>query len=79
MGEAMEGRTWHPSGCVSPCKSPPPLVNAFVEETGVELIELDIAACLGQPPEEVLHQKDEGPFTDTEGRTWHPSGVCFTL
>ena len=61
--QTWKGEHGTPVGCVSPCKSPP-LVNAFVEETGVELIELDITACLGQLPEEVLHQKDEGPFTD---------------
>ena len=30
----------------------------------MELIELDIASCWGQQPEEVLQQKDDGPFVD---------------
>ena len=62
-GEATEGRTWHPSG-VGFTLQIYPLVDAFVEETGVELIELDIASCWGQQPEEVLQQKDDGPFAD---------------
>ena len=63
MGEAVEGRTWCPSGLhFTPQISL--LVNAFVEETGTELIELDIASCWGQPLEEVLQQKDDGPFAD---------------
>ena len=63
VGEAMEGRMWCPSG-VHFTLQISPLVDAFIEETGAELIELDITACWGQPPEEVPHQKDEGPFVD---------------
>ena len=63
MGEAREWRTWCPSGVhFTPQISP--LVNAFIEETGVELIELNIASCWGQPLEEVLRQKDQGPWAD---------------
>ena len=59
VGEATEGRMWHPSGVhFTPQISP--LVNAFIEETGAELIVLNITACWGQMPEEVLHQKDKG-------------------
>ena len=53
MGEAMEGRTWHPSGVHFTLKISP-LVDTFIEETGVELIELDMASCWGQLLEEVL-------------------------
>ena len=43
VGEAAEGRTWHPMGmCFTPQVSL--LVDAFIEETGVELTELGIAA-----------------------------------
>ena len=46
VGEAAEGRTWHPSGVhFTPQFSP--LVDTFVEETGAELIELNIASCWG--------------------------------
>ena len=38
------------------------LVDVFIQETGVELVEVYIAACWGQPLE-VLHQKD-GMFTE---------------
>ena len=63
MGEAAEGKTWHPSGvCCTPQISL--LVDAFVEETGAELIELNTASCWGQLLKEVLRQKDEGPWAD---------------
>ena len=53
VGEAMEGRTWCPCGvCFTPQISP--LVNAFIDKIGAELIELHIASCWGQLPEEVL-------------------------
>ena len=54
MHEAAEGRTWHPSGMHFTWQISL-LVDAFVEETGAELIELNIASCWGQLPEEVLH------------------------
>ena len=63
VGEAVEGRTWCPSG-VHFTLQISLLVDTFIEETGAELIELDITSCWGQLPEEVLHQKDEGPFAD---------------
>ena len=63
VGEAADGRTWCPSGVCFTLQFPP-LVVTFVKETGVELIELNIASCWGQPPEEVLRQKDNGPFAD---------------
>ena len=63
VGEAMEGRMWCPSGVhFTPQISL--LVDAFIEKTGAELIELDIASCWGQLPEEVLHQKDKGLLVD---------------
>ena len=63
MGEAAEGRMWHPSGmCFSLQISP--LVGAFIEEMGAEVIELNITACWGQPPGEVPLQKQDGPFAD---------------
>ena len=63
VGETTEGRTWHPSGmCFTPQISL--FVESFIEETGVELIELDIASCWDQQLEEVLQQKDDGPFVD---------------
>ena len=53
MGEAADGRMWCPSGVhFTPHISP--LVDAFIKETGAELIEADIASCWGQPLEEVL-------------------------
>ena len=63
MGEATEGRTWCPTGMCFTLQISL-LINAFIEETGGELIELDIASCWGQPLEEVLRQKDDGPFVD---------------
>ena len=63
MDEASEGRTWHSSG-VHFTLQISLLVEAFIKETGTELIELDITSCCGQLQEEVLHQKDEGPFMD---------------
>ena len=63
VGEAAEGRMWCPMGmCFIP--KIPLLVDAFIEETGVELIELSIASCWGQPAMEVLLQKQDGPFAD---------------
>ena len=53
MGEATEGRMWCPSGMhFTPEVSL--LVDAFIEEMGAELTELDITSCWGQPPVEVL-------------------------
>ena len=50
-GRATERRTWHPMGmCFTPQVSP--LVDAFIEEMGVELAG------------EILLQKQDGPFTD---------------
>ena len=40
------------------------LVDVFIQETGAELVEADIASCWGQLLEEVPHQKDEGPFME---------------
>ena len=63
MGEATEGRMWYPSEMhFTPQISM--LVDAFIEETGEELVELDIASCWSQLPEEVPRQKDKGPFAD---------------
>ena len=53
VGEVTNGRMWRRSGVhFTPYISP--LVDAFTEETGVELIEADIASCWGQPLEKVL-------------------------
>ena len=63
MGEAAEGRTWCPMGmCFTPQVSP--LVDAFIEEMGVELTELGIAACWGQLVAEVPLQKQDGSFAN---------------
>ena len=53
VGEATEGRTWHPSGVCFTLQISP-LVDAFIEEAGAELIELDIASSWGQLLEKVL-------------------------
>ena len=62
-GEVTEWRTWCPSG-VHFTLQISLLVDTFIEETGVELIELDITSCWGQPLEKVQRQKDDGPFVD---------------
>ena len=63
MGEATDRRTWNPSGlCFTSQISP--LVDTFIEETGAELIKLNIASSMGQPLVEVLLQKQDGPFAD---------------
>ena len=74
VGEATDGRMWQPSGvCFTPQISL--LVDVFIQETGAELIETDIASCWGQPLEEVLCQKDEGPFVEVishlDELAWH--------
>ena len=44
MGEAAEGRMWHPMGMhFTPQVFP--LVDTFIEEMGAELTELRIASC----------------------------------
>ena len=63
MGEATDRRMWQPSG-VHFTLQISLLVDVFIQETGVELVEADIASCCGQLLEEVLHQKDEGPFKE---------------
>ena len=58
MGEATGGRMWHPMGMcftLQVC----PLVDAFIEETGVELTELRITSCWGQLAMEALLQKQD--------------------
>ena len=63
MGEAADRRMWWPSGVhFTPQISL--LVDVFIQETGVELVEADIASCWGQPLEEVPCQKDELPFME---------------
>ena len=61
MGEATDRRTWWPSG-VHFTQQISLLVDVFIQETGAELVEADIVSCWGQPLEEVLCQKNEGPF-----------------
>ena len=74
MGEAMEGRAWHPIGMHYTLQVSP-LVDTFIEEMGVELTELRIASCWGQPAMEVPLQKQDGPFADVitylDGLAWH--------
>ena len=74
MDEATDGRMWWPSG-VHFTPQIFLLVDVFIQETGAELVEADIASCWGQPLEEVLHQKDEGPFTEVishlDELAWH--------
>ena len=63
MGEATDGRMWWPSGvCFTPQISL--LVDVFIQETGAELVEADIASCWGQLLEEVPCQKDEGTLAE---------------
>ena len=63
MGEAADGRTWQLGGVrFTPQISL--LVDIFIQETGAELVEADIASCWGQLLEEVPHQKDEGSFAE---------------
>ena len=40
------------------------LVDVFLEKTGAELVESDIASCWNELPDKVLHQKEEGPFSE---------------
>ena len=47
MGEATDGRMWWPSG-VHLTLQISLLVDVFIQETGAELVEADIASCLGQ-------------------------------
>ena len=63
MGEATEGRMWHPIGMRFTLQVSP-LVDAFIEEMGVEITELGITSCWGQLAAEVLLQKQDGPFAD---------------
>ena len=44
-----------------------PLVDAFIEEIGVELTELRLASCWGQLAAEVPLQKQDGSFADVIG------------
>ena len=46
MGEATEGRTWHPIG-IHFTLQVSLLVDTFIEEMGVELTELKITSCWG--------------------------------
>ena len=63
MGEATDERTWWPSGVCFTLQISL-LVDVFIQETGAELVEADIASCWGQLLEEVPCQKDEGPFME---------------
>ena len=63
MGEAMEGRTWHPIGMHFTLQVSP-LVDAFIKEMGAELTELRIASCWSQLAVEIPLQKQDGPFAD---------------
>ena len=63
VGEATDGRMWWPIRVhFTPQISL--LVDVFIQETGAELVEADIASCWGQLLEEVLCQKDKGPFAE---------------
>ena len=63
MGEATEGRMWHPMGMHFTLQVSL-LVDAFIEEMGVELTELRITSCWGQLAAEVPLQKQDGFFAD---------------
>ena len=64
VGKTTDGRMWHPSGVHFTPPQISLLVDAFIEETGAELMEAYIASCWVQPLEEVLQQKDDGPFAE---------------
>ena len=62
VGEAVDGRTWRPNGKqFTPQISQ--LVDAFIAETQVELVEAEVALCWNEPWE-VLCQMDEGAFAE---------------
>ena len=64
VGEATEARRWHPIG-IHFTPEVFPLVDAFIVETKVELMEIGITTCWSEasvvaiPP-----QKQDGPLTD---------------
>ena len=63
MDEAADRGMWQPSG-VCFIAQISLLVDVFIQETGAELVEADIASCWGQMLEEVPCQKDEWPFME---------------
>ena len=74
MGEAAEGRMWHPIGMHFTLQVSL-LVDTFIKEMGTELTKLRIASCWGQLAMEVPLQKQDGPFTDVivylDDLVWH--------
>ena len=58
MGEATEGRMWCPIGMHFTLQVSP-LSDIFIREMRVELTELRITSCWGQPAVEVLLQKQD--------------------
>ena len=63
IGEAAEGRRWHPNG-MHYSMQVSPLVDAFVIEMRMELMEVKIASCWSQGATQVPLQKKDGPFAD---------------
>ena len=61
--DAVEGRRWHPSGMHFSVQVSP-LVDTFIIETSMELMEIEIASCWSQGPTQVPPQKKDGPFMD---------------
>ena len=62
-GDAMDGRTWRPNRkCFMPQISM--LVDTFLEATGTEVIEADVAHCWSELPQTIPQQRDEGTFAD---------------
>ena len=58
-----DGRTWRPDGKrFTPEISQ--LVHAFIDETQAELVEVEVALCSNELPQEVPHQRNEGPFVE---------------
>ena len=56
MGKATDGKHFMPQISM--------LVDAFLEATGAEVVEADVACCWSEPPQTMLQQRDEGAFVD---------------
>ena len=63
VGEAAHRRSWHSNGdnCTPQVSL---LVDAFLEETSVQLVEADIVDCWDASARDVLRQSDTGCFAD---------------
>ena len=64
VGEAMEGKRWQQIGiCFDPEVSP--LIDAFIAQTEVELMEIGITTCWSEASAAaILPQKQDGPLAD---------------